>query len=165
MPENINNESILQTIKKMLGLAPGDQSFDMDVIISINSAFSILHQLGASPPNGFYIESATDLWSDFLLDVKNAQFVKTYIYKRVKLDFDPPPTSFHLTSLENQVKELDFRLSIMEFEFNPDAEERITNGNAFMWTVSDSGDFPEEAKEGDLGIDPVSGNLWRNTNG
>lgn len=58
--------SILDDTKKLLGISPDDQSFDTDVMIHINSTFSILHQLGVGPADGFEITSKNQLWADFL---------------------------------------------------------------------------------------------------
>lgn len=163
MPTNVNEENILESIKKMLGLDPDDESFDTEIVIYINSVFSTLYQIGASPSKGFYIVTLAETWADFLQGVENVAFVKNYIYLKVRLIFDPPATSFHLAAIENQIKELDFRLSITELDFNPNGSTTPGGASAFVWTVTDSGEFPKEAKIGDVGLDPVTGNLWRNS--
>lgn len=106
-------DSILTTIKKMLGISEADIAFDEDVLVNINSAFMVLHQLGVGPTTVFSIDDATAVWTDFLateMDMYSA--LKTYIYLKVRLVFDPPGTSFHLTAIENQLRELEWRLTV-----------------------------------------------------
>lgn len=105
-------DSILITTKKVLGLDQAYEVFDMDVIMHINSALATLNQLGIGPVDGFQIEDDTATWTDFI-DV-NTKFnpVKTYVYLRVRLLFDPPTTSYLIEALNNQVKELEWRLNV-----------------------------------------------------
>ena len=106
------NDSILTTIKKLLGIAEDDTSFDTDVIVHINMAINVLFQLGVGPSTGFSITGATETWSDYISDMSKLEMVKTYIYLKVKLVFDPPAQSRVIESYENQIKELDFRLNV-----------------------------------------------------
>jgi len=104
-------ESILNTIKKMLHILPDYTAFDEDIIVNINSAFMNLNQLGVGPAEVFSIENASMEWSSFLEDVAMYSAVKTYIYLKVKMVFDPPATSFILSAIENQIRELEWRLA------------------------------------------------------
>lgn len=107
-------ESILKTTKKILGLAPDYTAFDLDVVTHINSVFSTLQQLGVGPEEGFFIEGESELWPTFISDdpvILNA--VKSYMYLRVRLLFDPPPNSFALTSCQEQINQLEWRLQVM----------------------------------------------------
>lgn len=106
------NDSILITIKKLLGIAADDTSFDVDVIVHINMAINVLLQLGVGPATGFSITGNTETWSDYISDMSKLEMVKTYIYLKVKLVFDPPAQSRVIESYENQIKELDFRLNV-----------------------------------------------------
>ena len=106
------NDSILTTIKKLLGIAADDTSFDVDVIVHINMAINVLLQLGVGPTTGFSITGDTETWSDYISDMSKLEMVKTYIYLKVKLVFDPPAQSRVIESYENQIKELDFRLNV-----------------------------------------------------
>lgn len=115
------DQSILDSIKKLLGIDPEYDVFDTDVIMHINSVFSQLFQLGASPVTPFRIEDNTATWGDFLGDLLGLDMVKSYVYFKVRSYFDPPSTSFGLTALEKQISELEWRLSITEIKFNPDA--------------------------------------------
>jgi hypothetical protein len=105
--------SILTGTKKILGLAEDYTAFDHDVITHINTAFSTLTQLGVGPAAGFMIEDETAVWSDFITD-NDLQYnsVKTYVYMRVRMLFDPPGTSFVITALNEQIKELEWRLNV-----------------------------------------------------
>lgn len=104
-------ESILNTIKQMLGIPTTDTAFDTDIIININSAFMVLNQLGVGPDTVYSISNSTPVWSDFLTEVSMYSAVKTYIYLKVKLTFDPPGTSFLLDAIKNQILEYEWRLT------------------------------------------------------
>jgi hypothetical protein len=104
-------ESILNTIKKMLGLSIDDTSFDVDILVNINSAFMILNQLGVGPEEAFSIQDSSIEWPAYFLTDTIYEAVKTYIYLKVKLMFDPPTTSFHISAIERQVVELEWRLT------------------------------------------------------
>lgn len=108
--------SILKSTKKILGLGSDYTAFDHDVITHINAVFSTLHQLGVGPAPGFAIEDDTANWDEFLLDHPMANTVKTYMYLRVRLLFDPPTTSFNLAAMEKQLAEIEWRLSVMREE-------------------------------------------------
>lgn len=106
------NDSILTTIKKLLGIAEDDTSFDTDVIVNINMALNILNQLGVGPETGFSITGNTETWSDYISDMSKLEMIKTYIYLKVKLIFDPPQSSRVIESIENQIKELEWRANV-----------------------------------------------------
>lgn len=112
-PASPATKSILDSIKKPLGLDANYDVFDQDVIMHINTQFSTLHQLGIGPAEGFMIEDATTKWDAFLPggDPRYSS-VKTYIYLKVKLVFDPPPSSFVIASMEKQIAELEWRLNM-----------------------------------------------------
>lgn len=105
-------ESILISIKKLLGLSKDDDSFDTDIIIHINTAFTTLNQLGVGPEEGFSIEDDIATWSDFIGDDKKLKAVQTYIYLKVKLVFDPPLNSAILEANKQTLNELEWRLNL-----------------------------------------------------
>jgi hypothetical protein len=107
-------QSILLSTKKILGIAADYTVFDLDVITHINSAFSTLTQLGVGPAEGFMIEDETSEWSEFLGDDPDKQFnaVKTYVFLRVRQLFDPPTTSYLISAVDQQIKELEWRLNV-----------------------------------------------------
>jgi hypothetical protein len=104
--------SILTSTKKNLGIPEDYTVFDLDVITHINSAFSTLTQLGVGPPEGFMIEDASAVWTDFIVDDFQYNSVKTYIYLRVRQLFDPPTTSYLISAFKEQIKELEWRLNV-----------------------------------------------------
>jgi hypothetical protein len=104
-------ESILTSIKKMLGIAEEYEHFDPDIIMHINSAIMSLTQIGVGPSNGFMIEDETTAWSDFIPEAINLEAVKSYIYLKVKLLFDPPTNSTVIASYERQITEYEWRLN------------------------------------------------------
>ena len=114
MADKLNMESILTSMKKMLGGVMGEQVdvFDTDLIIHINSIFMILYQLGVGPAKPFTVKDESTTWDEFISDRDDIESVKTYMYLKLKLIFDPPTTSFVLTSYENQIKELEWRLNV-----------------------------------------------------
>lgn len=121
-----NTESILDSTKKYLGLGADYDVFDQDIMMNINSVFVTLQQLGIGPAEGFAIEGADATWDTFLGTQALLNTVKQYVFFKVRLAFDPPPTSFHIASLEKQIAELEFRMSITRDElFIPDVVEII----------------------------------------
>jgi len=105
--------SILDTIKQMLGIPSTDTAFDTDIIVGINSAFMVLHQLGVGPEAApFEIQNSTPTWTDFLTETVYYNAVKSYIYLKVKLTFDAPGTSFLGDSIKQQIQELEWRLAV-----------------------------------------------------
>lgn len=107
-------DSILQSTKKLLGLEASYDAFDLDIITHINTAFSTLYQAGVGPLEGFFIEDSDDTWDRFLGNKMHINDVKTYIYFRVKLIFDPPTTSFAIESVKAQIDELIWRLNVAD---------------------------------------------------
>lgn len=105
-------DSILTSIKKLLGITEEYEHFDADIVMYINSAFSVLAQLGVGPKNGFRIEDESSDWSEFLNDDPRLEFVKTYVYLKVKLAFDPPLSSAVIESINRQISELEWRINV-----------------------------------------------------
>lgn len=103
-------ESILTSIKKLLGIEESYTHFDSDLIMHINSVFMILTQMGVGPSEGFSISDDTAGWSDFIEDETYLDSVKSYIYLKVKLLFDPPLTSAVMESTNKLISELEWRL-------------------------------------------------------
>ena len=105
-------DSILVSIKKLLGIAADYTHFDPDIIMHINSAFSVLTQLGVGPPEGFRIDDDAKTWNDFISDTIRLDAVKSYVYLKVSLMFDPPTSSAVLSAKERQISELEWRLNV-----------------------------------------------------
>lgn len=105
------SESILTSTKKILGLEDDYTAFDSDIIMHINSVFSILNQMGIGPENGFAISDAEETWDTYLDDDLRLNSVKTYVYLRVRMLFDPPTTSYLINSMKEQIQELEWRLN------------------------------------------------------
>ena len=104
-------DSILNSVKKVLGIEADDTSFDEDILMHTNSAFATLNQLGVGPADGFMIEDDVATWDTFLGTDLRLNNVKSYIYLSVRLIFDPPATSFTITALKDQLKELEWRVN------------------------------------------------------
>lgn len=110
MPSLTN--SILDDTKKLLGILVEDTTYDIDIMIHINSAFAILNQLGVGPIDGFEVTDRNQLWADFLGANKLINSAKTIVYLQVRLWFDPPTTSFDLTAKKEQLLELQWRINV-----------------------------------------------------
>ena len=105
-------ESILTSIKKLLGIAEECRDFDADIIIHINSALMILTQLGVGPINGFYIQDDQALWSDFIPCDTRLDAVRSYVYLKVRTLFDPPQSSVLLDAIKQNLSEMEWRLTV-----------------------------------------------------
>lgn len=103
-------ESILNSVKKLLGIPEEYTQFDVDIIMHINSTFMTLNQLGIGPEEGFSIMSSVETWESYLGEITNLEAVKTYVANRVRLRFDPPQGSAHMDSLKRIIEEDEFRL-------------------------------------------------------
>ena len=106
--------SILNTIKKALGLDPSYDVFDTDIVMHINSTFATLNQLGVGPEEGFSIEDDNATWQDFLglVETNKLLSVKSYMYLKVRLLFDPPTTSFAIDAMKKNAEEYEWRLNV-----------------------------------------------------
>ncbi len=106
------DESILTSIKKLLGIVEDYVNFDKDIIAHINTTFLTLRQLGIGPEEGFMIEDKRAVWSDFIKNDKKLIAVQTYIYLKVKLVFDPPLNSSVMEANKQSIAELEWRLNV-----------------------------------------------------
>jgi hypothetical protein len=107
----MEEKSILTSIKKLLGVDEDYTQFDTDIIIHINTVFMTLKQLGVGPTQGFKIADNTAEWEDFITDRIDLEGLKTYIYLKVRLVFDPPQSSYLIENIKEQIKELEWRLN------------------------------------------------------
>jgi len=105
-------ESILTSIKKLLGIAEEYTHFDADLIIHINSVLSILTQIGVGPAEGFSIKDKSSVWEDFVPENSKWELIKSYTYMKVKLLFDPPLSSAVIESTNRIISELEWRIQV-----------------------------------------------------
>lgn len=103
--------SILNDTKKMLGIPAEHTQFDSDLIMHINTVFNILQQLGVGPDEGFSISDGAAVWSDFVTDT-NLNIVKSYMYAKVRMIFDPPTSGPLIGALEKVIAEMEWRLNV-----------------------------------------------------
>lgn len=108
---NNTENSILYSIKKLLGIANDYSPFDQDLIMHINSVFMILNQLGVGPKEGFKITGPDEEWSDYITN-NDMESIKTYIHLKVKLVFDPPLNSTVMEAQKQMISELEWRLNV-----------------------------------------------------
>lgn len=109
-------ESILDSIKAVCNLEADDDSFDQDVIMHINSELSVLNQVGIGPANGFMIEDDSATWTDFLEDEARLNMVKTYVFLKLRLIFDPPQTGPLIAAIERQADMFLYRINLQREE-------------------------------------------------
>lgn len=107
---SVPDDSILEGVKKSVGIMSEDTHFDLDLIMHINGSFAVLEQLGAGPVGGFAITDNTATWTQLSTDIPLLGFIQQFVYFRVRLSFDPPATSFAISSTEKLIKELEYRI-------------------------------------------------------
>jgi len=167
-----NPNSVLDSVKQVLGLTPDMTQFDLDIVMHINFVIGSLQQLGANNDGAFHILDNSTLWSAITSRQDLINLVRTYMLMRVRLVFDPPATSFAIMAIEKQIEELGWRINIMaESTYSP--APVIPAG--VWWVLDGLSDFPVGAVIGDLGIDfttgsvygmlviPVGGGMWNLT--
>lgn len=106
-------ESILKTVKEHLGVYADDTSFDNQIIDDINMALNILTQIGVGPASGFQIHDYEDLWEDFLGDDQRYNMVKTYVFRKTQMMFDPPSSGILVQEYNKQIDEMEWRLNAL----------------------------------------------------
>lgn len=111
MADDISN-SILETIKKLIGIDKDYGVFDVDLIVAINSSFMILNQLGIGPDKPFSISDSSATWNDFFGNEEIFALAKSYIYLRTKLLFDPPSSGVLHEAVERQISEFEWRMHV-----------------------------------------------------
>ena len=120
-------DSILTSIKKLLGIAEDYEHFDQDLIIHINSVLSVLTQLGVGPSEGFSIEDENATWNDFIPEDKRLSSIRSYVYMKVKLLFDRPLSSSVMESMNRLISEFEWRLIVAAEPTQWNEEEEIQN--------------------------------------
>ena len=116
-------ESILKTIKQLIGCPDDFEQFDLDLIVHINSAFATLTQLGVGPKEGYRITGADNEWSEFEDDAQKLSLIKDYVYIKTRLLFDPPTSGSLMDSLKEQLKEMEWRLYMLYDPISEDDEK------------------------------------------
>ena len=106
------DDSILLSIRKLVCGNSYANHFDEDLLMHINSCFSLLMQLGVGPADGFMVTGESETWSDFAGDNKELNMVRTYVTLKVKSIFDPPLTASVLEAMNHQISELEWRLNV-----------------------------------------------------
>jgi len=119
-------DSILIATKKILGIGADYSAFDVDIITHINSTFSILNQLGIVPDPGFAIEDEASEWGDLNLPQNQLNLLRTYLFLKVRVLFDPPGTSFLMDAMNRQIDEYEYRLSIFREDLIPLPVEEVS---------------------------------------
>lgn len=161
-----DKDSILQSIKKVLGISSEYDAYDIDVIMHVNSVFSTLYQLGLGVEDQFSIEDANATWDDMFSGYKAVATIKTYIGMRVKQIFDPFQTGFATDSYDRQIKEMEWRINVAMSSI-PNVESSETSStpatipqSEIIWDLTGGKDFPPDAPIGARGIDLNNGSTW-----
>jgi hypothetical protein len=105
-------DSILDSVKKLMGIDPTYDAFDVDMIMHINAVLATLNQIGIGPTEGYAIEDASATWSDFLGTDPRLNDAKTYMYMKIKVLFDPPEQWHLMAAMKEQIVELEWRISV-----------------------------------------------------
>ena len=116
-------DTILESTKKMLGISDQDTHFDPDIIMHINSVLMVLRQIGVGPKEGFMIADGFEKWEDFIPDSMDFIAIKTYVYLKVKMLFDPPLSSAVMECMKRNIDELEWRLNNEAEDPRPQPEE------------------------------------------
>lgn len=113
------SDSILSSVKKLIGIPVDESSFDLDIILNINAASSILYQLGVLE-TPYTITGDDDTYFDLLPGVSEDVInqVKMYFVYKTRLGFDPSTLSASMIDvLKESIKEAEWRLMT---SFNPE---------------------------------------------
>lgn len=140
-------ESILTSIKKMLGITEEYEHFDTDIIMHINSVFMILNQLGVGPEKGFSIKGKEELWTDFLPEEQKLELVKSYMHLKVKLLFDPPMGSAVIEVMNRMISEFEWRLNVAVDPENEEEKADSTEKSENEEEKADGTEKPENEEE------------------
>ena len=125
-------DSILTSVKKMLGITEEYTHFDSDIIMHINSVFSILTQIGIGPVNGFCISDASSTWDDFMPHNPEIDSIKSYMFLKVKMLFDPPTSGAVMDSMNRTINEFEWRLNFTAEHGHEHDSETIVDNKAFI---------------------------------
>jgi hypothetical protein len=104
--------SILNSVKKTLGVPEDYEAFDPDIILHINSVLSVLEQLGVGPAGGTFIDGPDQTWEEYIAIPSKFNLIRSYVSLRVRLLFDPPVSSFHVDAIKEQIREFEWRLNV-----------------------------------------------------
>lgn len=124
--QDVMQDSILMTIRKLVCGNPYADHFDTDLLVHINACFSILNQLGVGPENGFIVTDETQSWSSYIADNYILNMVKTYVTLKVKKIFDPPLTSSVLEAMDKEINQLEWRLNVAVDPVKPTSTSKTT---------------------------------------
>lgn len=108
----VKDGSILKDVRSVIGVHDDDEVFDRDLIMHINSTFNVLRQLGIGPVEGFSIKDASARWEDFLTDEPKLNMIKSYMYAKVRLQFDPPSSGTLIEMIKSQIAEYEWRMNV-----------------------------------------------------
>ena len=114
-------DSILETIKNLIGITSECTDFDANIMVHINSAIMRLRQLGIGPQRGFSVRDASTTWNEYIDDIDLYEAVKDYIHLKVKIVFDPPTSSYVLEAMNKKIKELEWVLQTEKEEIEKES--------------------------------------------
>jgi hypothetical protein len=132
--------SILKSVKKVVGISATDTSFDEDILMHTNTALATLNQLGVGPEGGISVYDDSATWASVFGTDQRYSAVKSYVYAKVKLLFDPPTTSFLLEALQENVREMEWRLNTVRETDNFEPNETVLDGGDVEFDPSGSAD-------------------------
>lgn len=151
-------ESVLEDVKRSLGLAKENEQFDPDVMLHINASVAGLADLGLEPEGGFEVTGYDETWAEFIGTDKKFNDAKLLVFMQTKMIFDPNQTGFLTSHYEKRILELQWRIKERVSDIYQAA---ILDGNAYVWLIETGEPLPAEMAIGDIAYDPVTGQLWR----
>lgn len=121
------DEIILLTVKRMLGISDEDKAFDMELVVFINTALMVIHEVGVGADDFRITPEGEETWHDFIEDNVDLIGVQTFVYLKVRIAFDPPQSSYVLDSMQKQADELLWRLNVTSENKHESIEHRSTD--------------------------------------
>ena len=155
-----NPDSVLDSVKQVLGLTPDMTSFDLDIAMHVNAVIGSLQQFGVNSDAGLFISDNTVKWTSITTRQDVLNFVKTYVYMRVRFIFDPPASGFAISAIEKQVQELEWRI-VAAIESGLNADDAIIFLGTW-YNLTGLLDFPAGSVSGDAGVDFGDYNIYVN---
>lgn len=122
-------DSILNTVKSIIGITPDYECFDDALIVHTNTVLAELTMMGVGDPKGFIIEDQYATWSDYTRDKSLLVMVKSYVPLKVKMLFDPPTSSPIENAINANLSELEWRINdYADYSKSFDETGPTTNG-------------------------------------
>ncbi len=116
---DVEEMSILQSTKKKIGPTADYDAFDHDILVSINSTFATLFDVcGFGGDKPVRINGPEETWDTIITDPR-LEWIKDYVFMKVKIAFDPPSNATLLENYNKQITELEWRIYTVLNDYYP----------------------------------------------